>query len=370
MLALDSLPNQHLPKRIKSLRDMSFYLFRMVLCVVLVALSACTWVRDRSGEYVQAEEGKALLVPEQYDSSSIRPLYRIPESNSKNLMAEGFKLPEPPDATAVLNEAPFIVEHEETEGTTWLHLFTAPGRVWPLLDYFWRQHGIKIQFEEIAKGFVVTEAVDTSNPTLQQKLSSEQLSLLSGMRIQASLKQGVRRNTAELQIRTLSGGEDAMSWQEKNQQPELERGLLQLMGEFVTSDVLDSRYSLLANDIGGESRVRLLKDAVDSAYLEMHLSYPRAWSEISDALEAAGILIADLDRTERVFFISYLSEEEITRWYDFWGSAASKRQEHNFALRLSINEKGVVIVRVEQLNPDLDPGLKQELLNLVFEHIS
>ena len=114
----------------------------------------------------------------------------------------------------------------------------------------------------------------------------------------------------------------------------------------------------------------MMKDGVDSSYLEMDLSYARAWSEVNDALETAGVLIADLDRTDRFFLISYLSEDDITHWYDFWGGAESKRTEHNFALRLSVNEKGVVIVRVEQLNPDLDAELKQELLNLVFEHIS
>lgn len=340
---------------------------------MLLTLVACGVIRDRSGEYTLAEEGKDLRIPEGYDGSSIRPLYTIPSSDSKNLLADGFKLPEPPDATAVLNEAPFLVEREDEEGLTWLHLYSAPGKVWPLLDYFWTQNGIKVQHEEIANGFVVTEAVGAPGQLLGQKLTPAQLAQLQGKRLQASLHQGVRRNTAELQLRVLDAGADStlyQTWQKESRYVELEQSLLNILGEFITSDALENRYSLLANDIGGESRVRMLKDGVDSSYLEMDLSYARAWSEVNDALETAGVLIADLDRTDRFFLISYLSEDDITHWYDFWGGAESKRTEHNFALRLSVNEKGVVIVRVEQLNPDLDAELKQELLNLVFEHIS
>lgn len=343
------------------------------MSVLLVALASCGVVRDRSAEYTLAEEGRELRIPEGYDGSAIRPLHRIPPSDSKNLLADGFKLPEPPDATAVLNEAPFLVEREDEEGLSWLHLYSAPGKVWPLLDYFWSQNGIKVRHEEIGKGFVVTEALSAPVALLAKKLSPEQLTALQGKHLQASLHQGVRRNTAELQVRVLDAGTEptlVQTWQTASRYTELEQALLTVMGEFITSDALQNRYSLLANDIGGESRVRMLKEGVDSSYLEMDLSYARAWSEVNDALEAAGVLIADLDRTDRFFLISYLSEDDITHWYDFWGGAASKRTEQNFALRLSVNDKGVVIVRVEQLNPDLDPELKQELLNLVFEHIS
>lgn len=366
-------------ERIVILKPAPFYLVRpsclsqIAVSALFLALTACGVIKDRSGEYTLAEEGRDLQIPEGYDGSTIRTLYVIPPSDSKNLLAGGFKLPEPPDATAVQNEAPFLVEREDEEGLTWLHLYSAPGKVWPLLDYFWTQNGIKVQHEEIANGFVVTETVSAPVQLLAQKLPPAQVDQLLGKRMQASLHQGVRRNTAELQLRVLDAGVDPavyQSWQKESRYVELEQSMLNVLGEFITSDALENRYSLLANDIGGESRVRMMKDDVDSSYLEMNLSYARAWSEVNDALEASGVLIADLDRVERFFLISYLGEDDITHWYDFWGGAESKRMEQNFALRLSVNEKGMVIVRVEQLNPDLDSDLKQELLNLVFEHIS
>src|SRR5690606_19500060 len=114
-------------------------------CSVLVLVSGCGMIGDRSGEYAAAQEGAPLKVPEPYTRESIRPLYPIPESSNRNVIRQGYQLPAPPDATAVVDDAPFRIETEAEEGATWLHLYTAPGRVWPVLDDFWRSHGLSVR---------------------------------------------------------------------------------------------------------------------------------------------------------------------------------------------------------------------------------
>ncbi len=333
-------------------------------------LGACGIIKDRSGEYSAAAEGATLKIPPHLSADTIQPMYPIPEATNRNvLIKQGYKLPPPPDATAVLDEAPFRIETEASEGSTWLHLFTAPGRVWPMLDAFWRQLGMRVEYEEISRGFVVTQPIQMLHSQPELSLPEGLSAALQGKRLQAQLRQGVRRNTTELQLRVLDATESPRQWREAAGNAVVEQQLLSVMGAFMTSDAQQNRHSLLANDIGGQSLVRLLRDAQEQHYLAMQLSFARAWSEVGEALEAAGVVVADLDRSEQVYLISALSEDDLSRWYEFFANEAERRKAHNFALRLSVDAQGLVLAKVELLDPDIDPEQGDELLRRVFEYI-
>ncbi len=346
------------------------------LVVAMTLLQSCGLIQDRSNEYLRAKQGKEIKVPQWYKQEEVRPRYPVPDIEANTALPSNFELPEPPDATAVLSSDPYLIE--TVEGQTWLHLYTSPGRVWPLLDYFWSEYELGIAAEDITKGYVVTEALDSreAHQSLIKELeaSEENPLVVEGIAFQAKLGQGVRRNTAELQVRALRpdqvGEPGAKTWKATSQNPKLEKALLDQIGRFVTSDALDNRYSLLANDIGGESRVRLLKDPLGIPFLELELSFQRAWSEVEQALSSSGVIVSDRDRSERVFYISYLNEEEIDSWFSLSSSREAKRLEQNIALRFDSDDQGRILVRVERLNDEVDEQTLRELINLVFEHIA
>jgi len=348
---------------------------RFFVAVLSFTLTACGFIQDRSTDYVEEEQGKPLHIPEHLSDSKVHARYPIPEISNKKALPKTYKLPEPPDATAALNNDPYVIE--SVEGQTWLRLYTSPGKVWPLLDLFWSEHGLSAQYENISKGYMQTDALTgiVEHQSLIKKLESTQQhsSVTAGLSFKAKLTQGVRRNTAELQVRAIARGhesKDVETWPSEPVDQALETALLKLIGEFVSSDELENRYSLLANDIGGESRVRLLKDIAGEGYLELRLSFQRAWNEIGKALKSAGVVVADYDRSQRVYFVSYLNEEELHSWYDLGLTDEEKSKEHNLSLLLEADEKGNIQVRVKLLNPELDPEKRSELLNIVFEHIS
>jgi len=345
---------------------------RCILALSLLNVASCGIIQDRSTEYAQAEQGRELVVPETYSAQKLSPRYPIPEIENARSIPEKFELPEPPNATAALDNDPFTIESVNDQ--TWLRLYTAPGKVWPLLDFFWAKHGIKVAYEEIAKGFLVTESYDPSgsNTSLKSDLqaSDNVTELVGGITFQAKLNQGIRRNTAELQIRALSSGVVINKWQKESGNSQLEQDMLTLIGQYITSDSLDNRHSLLANDIGGESRVRLLKGDSGEGYLELLLSFDRAWSEIKKALSSAEVLVSDFDRSVGTYFVSYIQEEDMTAWYDISASEIEKRKERNISLKLEETEEGKTTVRVKILNPQFEVEKQDELINLIFEHIS
>jgi uncharacterized lipoprotein len=364
---------------------------RFILLSTFIFLTACGAIQDRSSEYAEAVAGQSLVIPEKYSDFKINSRYPIPQVTNKRLLSDSFELPKPPNATAALNVEPFLIE--SVEGQTWLRLYTSPGKVWPFLDFFWSEYGVQVKNENISQGFVVTNTMTGSLSATEKDASDQPTSLatalsnssgqvfdINGMAFQAKLSQGLRRNTAELQIRVLQGlDERSNEWTRDISHPELAEAMLKLIGEFITSDELENRYSLLANEIGGEPKVHILKDKDSSRYLKLNLSFQRAWNELGKALESAGVIVSDLDVSAQQYYISYLSEDELDSWYRTAESKSEMREERNFVLTLeaktdsiepSASSSSYIEVRIEALHESLDAETANELLDLLYEHIS
>tara|TARA_R110001592_G_scaffold296139_1_gene566450 strand:- start:3455 stop:4492 length:1038 start_codon:yes stop_codon:yes gene_type:complete len=344
---------------------------RILLLLSISILSSCGLIQDRSSEYIKATPGTEIVIPEGLLDRNIQSQYPIPLVNNKRPLSSEYELPKPPNATSVLDDAPYTIE--QVNDQLWLGLYLAPGKVWPLLDAFWQEYQIETIEENISKGFVVTDFL--SDPSrLSKALSdnSEHSFKLNDVYFQASLTQGIRRNTSEIKLRVIDNTGDVPLniWQKKPIDIERDKAVLNLMGSFITSDSLQNRYSMLANSIGGESRIQLLQNNSGQNYLLMSLTFQRAWNELEKAILASGIILADKNISAKTFFISYINESEISQWYFSDEDISEKKLERNFSLTLKESDNGKITVDIEQLNESLKPSLKNDLLDLIFEHIN
>ncbi len=345
----------------------------MVLSLVMT-MSACGLIKDRSGEYVDADPGKRIVIPQGYSDLKIGSRYPIPHIESSRVLDQGAELPRPPNATAALSTEPYLVETVGEQ--TWLRLYSSPGKVWPLLDFFWQDQGIDLREQQIQQGYVITRAVPLDSP-LYRLVQDNSRQSLEAFALHAKLVQGVRRNTAELQLRIVQPGAGAgvtnALWAQLDAQPQLEAALLTSIGEFTSSDALRNRHSLLANDISSEPRVFMLEDDSGDSYLKLKLNQLRAWNEVGKALTAAKVLVSDIDQSQGTYFVSYLREEELGSWFLTEARRANKLTEQNYSVRLIPSEPAsidVFEVRVEALNDKVESEHVHELLSLIFEHIS
>lgn len=346
---------------------MKYLLLFLVLC-----LSACGVIQDRSTDYLQASSSPIITFPEGLSDENVQVLYPVPDISNKRSLSKKYELPRPPNVTAAFEQAPYLVE--ELDGQVWLRVYTSPGRVWPMLDAFWRDKGITIAQENIANGYVVTQPlVDSSR--LQQALGEKNMATFSldDLYFQAQLTQGIRRNTSEIKLRVMDSQSENASiddWHIDAENIERGKAILTVLGEFISSDAMQNRHSLLANTIGGDSRVQLLQSEAGESYLLINLSFQRAWNELEKAMKAADILVSDKDLSAKKYFISYLNASEIKGWYLSESAIFEKRNERNFSLTLEELPQGGIKVEVEQLNEALAPAVKKDLLDLVYEHIS
>ena len=322
-----------------------------------------------------ADEGRTLELPEGIGKSKLRERYPIPDVDASNIPEGKFELPLPPDATSSLSEDPFIVK--SFDGDSWLELAMPPSKAWPLIDAFWLDYGLVTHTKRVADGFFGTEELEegVSHERLISDLESTTHApvVIDGVSFQARLTQGIRRNTSELQVRaympkTTAG--EKYEWSKKAVTPKIERALLELVGETITGESSGSRYSLNAVNIGDQSRVRVLEDEAGFAYLEIKLSFKRAWAEVKDALEASPVVVSGFEQTSGVAYVSYLDEEEIDSWYTLESSLQEKKAERNIELRFYPEGPDVIHVRAKMLSDELEPESARTLIELIYEYIS
>ena len=83
---------------------------RCILALSLLSVASCGIIADRSTEYADADQGREFVVPAAYSKQKLNPRYPIPEIENARSIPEQFELPEPPNATAALDNEPFIIE--------------------------------------------------------------------------------------------------------------------------------------------------------------------------------------------------------------------------------------------------------------------
>lgn len=342
---------------------------------LVLLLSGCGLISDRSSEYVNADPGQDIVVPGDLDKVALRSKYPIPTiENAKALPAE-YELPKPPDATAAIIVEPYQIEQFGDE--TWLQLFSSPSEVWPLIQLFWSEYQLSLK-EKVAKsGYQATVPIQesTANQALMKELEQTDYSplVIAGMSFQLKLSHGVRRNTSEVQVRALlpySNEEVSAPWVAESINPRLEKAVLELLGDFITSDLVASRHSYLASEIGGSSRVRLLDDAEKGASLQMDLTMARAKNELEQAIESAGIIIAERDLENNQIYVSFLSEDDLISWYHTDSMVEDRKLQKNILIEFSQIDSGTVEISATSLNEEFEKGVLNELMSLIYEHTS
>lgn len=320
-------------------------------------------IQDRSAEYSRAKAGDQINVPADLNDFKINSRYPVAPIEYESRIEKDFELPKPPNMTATQDGEPYTIEN--ADGQQWLSIYMAPGRVWPLIDFFLSDNVISVESEVINEGTLKTGIIESASPLLKS-LDQEKKSELSGNKMSITLRQGVRRKTSEIVVDVT----DKHSRSLNNRQ--LETKLLNLLGKFVTSDEQQNRQSLLANDIASEPKVFLINNE-DNPYLKFILSYERTWIEVGKALESSGVVVSDVNRTKGSYFVSYLNEDSLDSWYRTESSVAERRKEKNFLVSLekpADKENDGLVVTVTVLNDKLDATKAIELLELIFEHVS
>ncbi|PIE43641.1 MAG: hypothetical protein CSA50_03245 [Gammaproteobacteria bacterium] len=350
--------------------------FRFLVVLLILTTSACGIVRNRANDYLKADKGKVLVVPEWYEKDKIRSRYPIPDVVNQAVATDELVVPAPPDSTALIVSEHFTIE--EMDGQRWLLVTDTPARAWPMIDKFLASKGLATGHSDVESGLIQSSVFQAG------KLSTEyarQLDLLADDPADNAgtyhvllfhLNQGVKRNSSEIQVRVAVAADPSpgfSAWQQEGGDRLAENKVLEDLKLFFEVNRDDKTFSLLAQDIGGPSRVTLVSEGEQSVYLKFELDYARAWGVLGRALRDAGIEVVDRDRSNGEVDIKYYGEDEESFWSKLL-SSGPKDLPPNYRLKLK-QSGGFVRLDVTGLATDvLDSDNKVKLLSLLLENVS
>lgn len=352
---------------------------KSICCLALwsLVLMGCSSSSSKNS-YIYGSEGKPLQLPSDLTSSKIASRYEIPLIDVQTALQEEFEVPQPPDATAALGAEPYLIQ--ELGNEIWLELYSAPDNVWPLLGFFWKDVGVTLSSSDIQLGSQKTSVLASdSQPDFISQIEAHpsQPILPDGSLVDVRVRHGLRRNTSEVLVTTRLPnayiewmGLDGQNVDQKYA-PRVDKAILDLIGQFITSEDVANRHSFVASSIGDGALVHLLETSSGQPFIQLNVSRERAWSEIFDSAQASGLVISDSDETAGIIEFSYLSQDDMDSWYLSDGAVSLRSQEKNFSLRMELDDSSKAIrVYFELLNPLHENVKANEVLSLVFEHIS
>ena len=130
---------------------------------VILSLSGCGWLglRDRSNDYLLAEETEVTTVPAELDDTALGQIYPIPPIASGSVELVEFEVPRPQPAS--VNTFEQTVKIQSLEGRRWVLINIPPSEVWPRVRSVLNRSGVPAAVANGSKGVIETVWVKFNN---------------------------------------------------------------------------------------------------------------------------------------------------------------------------------------------------------------
>jgi outer membrane protein assembly factor BamC len=200
----------------------------------------------------------------------------------------------------------------------WLSTSQPPEQIWPQLEAFWQDRGIKLATNDAAAGVMETEWLEN-----RAKLPDDVVSNTLGKLFKSLYSTGERDKFRTRVERTAGNGseiyvshrgveevfnsvqKDSTTWQPRPVDPQLEAEFLsRIMVKLAPVKAEQARASV-ATAPSARARARVLAGRPASA-LQIDDAFDRAWRRVGLALDRSGFTVEDRDRAQGLYFVRYV----------------------------------------------------------------
>ena len=286
------------------------------ICVILT-LSGCGWLglRDRSNDYLLAEETEVTAIPAGLDRNVIGQIYPIPQISSSSVELVKFEVPRPQPAS--VNTFEQMVKIQSLEGRRWVLINIPPSEVWPRVRSVLNRSGVPAALAEGSSGIIETVWV---------KFNSDED---NSHRFRFQISPGVQVNSSEISLlhnQAARSEEEQAEWPQASDSDQREKDMLSMVAGELASATNYASVSLLAQEIGGEAKVEVITPEVADPFIQVKLSFDGAWASVLYSADRGGYTLVDQNRAEGVMYVNYsdqLADEPgfFTRWFGGSGSS-------------------------------------------------
>ncbi len=345
---------------------LSLKLFTIVSLIVAMTGCGNNGIRDRRSDYLLSEEIPPLAVPEDKSSAAIGQLYDIPDIPDASTNVTRFSLPRPQPLSE--NQLEDTVKIMNFEGKRWIAINKPPAEVWPRIRNI------------LSRSQVPTPRVDATAGEIETAWLQFRDDNVNSHRFRFTITPGVGVNSTEVSILEMSsalGKEPEISdWPEVSASDEREQEFIQITSDALASDINSGSVSLLAQNIGGDDRVKVVTDDAVAPYMLMKLGYERAWSSVINSLSKGGFSVVDQNRTAgkvMVEFVEIVPDEEESTLVDLvlnFGHKTKETPPMQYQVTLSQQEQKVEVRVLDDAEKDLDRAVATKLLKIIRGNLS
>ena len=337
------------------------------VAVISVAflLTGCGIFKDRGDEYLQSGTIPPMQVPEGKDSSAVGEIYRIPDVSNAAVTNDKYDVPRPQPLSETRFEE--TVKIQTFEEKSWILINKPPEEVWPRVRNILSRSSIPTTRVDARTGVMETS-------WLQFKDDEE-----SRHRFRVHIEPAVQMNSTEVkllhsQMKVGVEGEN-VAWPSTSDAKEREKEMLDMVANALATDINSGTISLLAQSIGGESKVEMVTPQVADPYLVIKLSYERSWASVIYSLSRGGFSITDQNQTAGVVFVDFQTSKEVdteedgffSRWF---GDDEEETEAKPFQVLVKKAEQGAEVRIVAEDKSSLDTTLSTRLLKIIRANLS
>ncbi|URQ69936.1 outer membrane protein assembly factor BamC [SAR86 cluster bacterium] len=229
----------------------------------------------------------------------------------------------------------------------WVYIETLPSTSWPIAKNYWDTS---------------IYSVISANPENGKiKVDFDDESILE-MRIE----HGIKEASTEIFLYVVNKNNNEIL-----SNPEFIRSELEKMVNYLAQSVNNfSGTSLAAQNLNENKKAKIFSENGQTV-ISLELSFDRAWSSVSKALDAANIIANDKNRSAGIFYVSY-QQEERNGFFSFLGfgkerNSSTLSNESDF--EVTITEKNnKSYVRARPTNDNIQEA--EELLSKINEALS
>ena len=189
-----------------------------------------------------------------------------------------------------------LVKIQSFDERRWILINMSPSELWPRLRNVLNRNGIPSARAEGSTGLIETVWVTFS--------SDED----NAHRFLFKIAPGVQFDSTEITVihnETPKGQQDGALWGEISDNDQRELDMLTLVANDLAGAENFASVSLLAQDIGGASKVDIVSSGVTDPYIDIKLSFDRTWASVLYAAERGGFSTIDKDRSKGILFVKF-----------------------------------------------------------------
>ena len=279
----------------------------LILLTIIISTTSCSYFSGPEGMFPSTKENfleekvaKDINLPPELNLKSKENLYPVVKNFE---VLENSAIPKPRQIFSSSGNS--SVQLRRLGELMWIYVETLPSTSWPISKSYWETSDYEII---------------TTNPVTGEI----DINLDSSSKLKMTIEHGIKEASTEIFLLQLD--------KETNNivsNPELiQSELSSLVNYFAETVGQFSGTSLAAQNLNDLKKAKIFVEN-GRTVIELGLSYERAWSSVSKAIEAANIVTNDKNRSEGIFYVSQAVEEK-DGFFSFFSRRSNNNDKTNF----------------------------------------